>query len=74
MNSDDIWFRGGSIRFGELTMSDADLKLIDLDPRDPFDFYPARYNEQLVAGYSKNTPDHALRTYMPDFADLRQRR
>ena len=69
-----IWFRGGSIRFGKLTMSDADLKLIDLDPRDPFDFYPARYNEQLVAGYSKNTPDHALRTYMADFADLRQRR
>jgi hypothetical protein len=69
-----IWFRGGSIRFGRLTMSDADLKLIDIDPRDPFDFYSARYNEQLVAGYSKNTPDHALRTYMPDFSDLHQRR
>ena len=65
-----IWFRGASIRFGRLTMSDADLKLIDMDPRDPFDFYSARYNEQLVAGYSKNTSDHALRTYMPDFADL----
>lgn len=51
-------------------MSNADLKLIDMDPRDPFDFYSARYNEQLVAGYSKNTPDHALRTYMPDFGDL----
>lgn len=65
-----IWFRGSSIRFGKLTMSNADLKLIDMDPRDPFDFYSARYNEQLVAGYSKNTPDHALRTYMPDFGDL----
>jgi len=69
-----IWFRGSSIRFGKLTMSEADLKLIDMDPRDPFDFYSARYNEQLVAGYSKNTPDHALRTYMPDFADLPHRR
>jgi hypothetical protein len=68
-----IWFRGASIRFGRLTMSNADLKLIDMDPRDPFDFYSARYNEQLVAGYSKNTPDHALRTYMPDFADLRRK-
>ena len=65
-----IWFRGASIRFGRLTMSDADLKLIDMDPRDPFDFYSARYNEQLVAGYSKNTPDHALRTYMPDFCRI----
>jgi len=69
-----IWFRGGSIRFGRLTMADADLKLIDMDPRDPFDFYSARYNEQLVAGYSKNTPDHALRTYMPDFSHLRRSR
>jgi hypothetical protein len=65
-----IWFRGGSIRFGKLTMSDADLKLIDMDSKDPFDFYSARYDQQLVAGYSKNTPEHALRTYMPDFNDL----
>lgn len=69
-----IWFRGASIRFGRLTMTDADLKLIDMDPRDPFDFYPEHYNEQLVAGYSKNTPDHALRTYMPDYSDLRRGR
>jgi hypothetical protein len=67
-----VWFRGAMIRFGRLTMSDTDLKLIDMDPRDPFDFFPAHYNEQLVAGYSKNTPDHALRTYMPDFDDLRR--
>ena len=69
-----VWFRGASIRFGRLTMTDADLKLIDADPKDPFDFYPERYNDQLVAGYSKNTPDHALRTYMPDFSDLPRRR
>jgi hypothetical protein len=55
-------------------MSETDLKLIDMDPRDPFDFYSARYNDQLVAGYSKNTPDHALRTYMPDFNDLKRGR
>ena len=69
-----IWFRGGTIRFGKLTMSETDLKLIDSDPKDPFDFYSARYNQQLVAGYSKNTPDHALRTYMPDFNDLQPKR
>jgi hypothetical protein len=68
-----VWFHGASIRFGRLTMTDADLKLIDADPKDPFDFYPERYNDQLVAGYSKNTPDHALRTYMPDFSDLPRR-
>jgi hypothetical protein len=62
-----IWFRGGSIRFGKLTMADADLQLIDAQPSDPFDFYSAKYDRQLVAGYSKNTPQHGLRTYMPDY-------
>jgi hypothetical protein len=67
-----VWFRGSAIRFGRLTMSNADLKLIDMDPKDPFDFYSAKYNQQLVAGYSKNTPEGALRTYMPDFNDLKR--
>ena len=67
-----IWFRGGSIRFGKLTMSDADLQLIDTQPSDPFDFYSAKYDAQLVAGYSKNTPQHGLRTYMPDYARVRR--
>ncbi len=66
-----IWFRGGTIRFGKLTMSDTDLELIDMDQKDPFDFFTARYNKQLVAGYSKTTASGGLRTYMPDYADLR---
>jgi len=66
-----IYFGGGTITFGKLTMRDADLQLIDADPRDPFDFFPARYDAQLVAGYSKNTPSKGLRTYMPDFDDLK---
>ena len=65
-----IYFSGNDIRFGKLTMSDADLQLIDSDPKDPFDFFPRRYNAQLVAGYSKNTPKLGLKTYMPDFDDL----
>jgi hypothetical protein len=67
-----VWFRGNVIRFGRLTMSNTDLKLIDMDAKDPFDFYSAKYNQQLVAGYSKNTPDGALRTYMPDYNDLKR--
>jgi hypothetical protein len=65
-----IYFKGSSLRFGKLTMTGTDLQLIDQDPRDPFDFYPARYSTQLVAGYSKNTPSGGLRTYMPDFAKI----
>jgi hypothetical protein len=65
-----VYFSGGVITFGKLTMRDADLQLIDADPKDAFDFFPARYKAQLVAGYSKNTPAMGLRTYMPDFDDL----
>jgi hypothetical protein len=60
-------YRGGVLRFGKLTMVDTDMELLDADPRDPFDFDPARYVRQLVAGYSKNTPDGGLRVYMPDY-------
>jgi hypothetical protein len=65
-----IYFSGSSITFGKLTMAGSDLQLIDADDRDAFDFYPSNYNAQLVAGYSKNTPDKGLKTYMPDFNDL----
>ncbi len=68
-----VYFGGGTITFGKLTMRDADLQLIDADPKDPFDFFPARYDAQLVAGYSKNTRAKGLRTYMPDFDDLARR-
>ena len=67
-----VYFGGGTITFGKLTMRDADLQLIDADPADPFDFFPARYSAQLVAGYSKNTPAKGLKTYMPDFDDLKK--
>jgi hypothetical protein len=62
-----MYYRGGSLRFGKLTMSDTDMQLIDADPSDPFDFSPPQYVKQLVAGYSKNTPSGGLRVYMPDF-------
>jgi hypothetical protein len=63
-------YRGGKLTFGKLTMTDADLILIDLDPRDPFDFFLDHYNDQLVAGYTKNTPQYGLRVYMVDFGKL----
>jgi hypothetical protein len=67
-----MYYRGGTLRFGKLTMSDADLVLIDLHPADPFDFYQDHYERQLVAGYSKNTLAHGLKVYMPDYRRLRK--
>jgi hypothetical protein len=62
-------FKGGTLRFGKLFMVDADMQIIDADQRDPFDFSIDEYNRQLVAGYSRNTLDGALKVYMPDLAD-----
>jgi len=59
-------FRGGVLRFGHLTMEPADLMLVDADPGDPFRFSLARYQRQLVGGYSKTLPDEGLVTIMPD--------
>jgi hypothetical protein len=68
-----MYYRGGSLRFGKLTMTDTDLMLVDDDPRDPFDFSPSQYDEQLMAGYSKNTAAHGLITHMPDLNKLGSR-
>jgi hypothetical protein len=65
-----MYYRGGTLRFGKLTMTDTDLMLVDEDSKDPFDFSPGRYNEQLMAGYSKNTRNRGLITHMPDLNDL----
>ncbi|HEX2451444.1 MAG TPA: hypothetical protein VHJ69_09890, partial [Gemmatimonadales bacterium] len=67
-----MFYRGKLLRFGKLTMADADLQIVDADPSDPFDFYPASLNEQLVAGESHNQPDFGLLTRMPDYSDLKQ--
>ena len=65
-----IYHRGGVLRFGKLTMTDADLEIVDQSPRTPFDFSLPDYSRQLVAGYSKNTPTHGLIVFMPDFSTL----
>lgn len=68
-----MFYRGSILRFGKLTMDDADLQIVDGDSKDPFDFYLAHLNEQLVAGESRNQPDFGLLTTMPDYADLERR-
>jgi hypothetical protein len=64
-------FGRGELRFGKLTMHDADLIMIDMDPRDPFDFYLEHYQEQLVAGYTKSTQEYGLRVHTRDYDKLK---
>jgi hypothetical protein len=63
-------YRDSDLRFGKLTMSQSDLILIDMDPQDPFDFYLDHYKDQLVAGYTKTTPEFGLRVYTRDYNKL----
>jgi hypothetical protein len=63
-------YRGGILRFGRLTMNNADMRLIDADPTDPFDFSPEHYRDQLVAGYSQTTASGGLVVHMPDYSKI----
>ena len=65
-----VYFRGGTLRFGRLTMTDTDLLIGDADEHDPFDLYFAEYNKQLVAGHTANLPNLGLRTWMVDYGKL----
>jgi hypothetical protein len=73
VSANHIYWHGGDLKFGKLTMARTDLELIDDDPKDPFDFSVRRWNDQLIAGYSKNVPEGGLKAHMPDFSDLPRR-
>jgi hypothetical protein len=70
MSKNHIYWRGGQLTFGKLTMADTDLELVDDDPKDAFDFSVDKWNAQLTAGYSKVTPQRGLKAHMLDFNDL----
>src|SRR5437879_8572824 len=53
-------------------MTNADVKIVDANPKDPFDFSIDHYNQQLVAGYSKNTPRYGLVARVPDYYKIRK--
>jgi hypothetical protein len=69
-----VYFRGGRIRFGKLSMIDTDLLILDGDPSDPLDLYLDKYNVQLVAGTSRTMANLGLRVVFPDFDDLPESR
>jgi hypothetical protein len=62
-----IYHRGGILRFGKLTMNDADLEIVGDRPGN-FDFFQREYQKQLIAGYSKNTPANGLVAHMADYS------
>ncbi|MEP6572631.1 MAG: hypothetical protein ABJD11_08040, partial [Gemmatimonadota bacterium] len=49
-----MFFHGGVLRFGKLTMTGVDMEVVDADTSNAFDFFLDRYNDQLVAGHERN--------------------
>jgi hypothetical protein len=65
-----IYFHGGRMKFGKMTMEDVDLQVVDKDPSNDFDFSLDHYAEQLEAGYSKLLPGLGLLVFMPDYSTV----
>jgi hypothetical protein len=64
--SNYMLYRGGTLHFGRLFMTNAEMLVVDTDQHDPFDFDNPRYLRQLIAGHSKTLPDLGLEVWMPD--------
>jgi hypothetical protein len=68
-----IYHRGGVLRFGKMTMNDADMEIVG-DRPGFFDFFQKQYSKQLVAGYSKSTAANGLIVHMFDYSHFRTAR
>lgn len=65
-----LQLNGGTIDFGKLTMHHVDLIMIDLSDDAWFDLDLTNYQEQLVNGYTRMTPQAGLQIFMPDLDTL----
>jgi hypothetical protein len=62
--------REGTLDFGKLTMRHVDLIMIDISNDAWFDLDLAHYQEQLVNGYTRMTPQAGLQIFMPDLDNI----
>jgi hypothetical protein len=65
-----LQLRDGTIDFGKLTMRHVDLIMVDLSDDAWFDLDLAHYQEQLVYGYTRMTPQAGLQIFMPDVDEV----
>ena len=61
-----IRLKGGTLDFGKLTMHYVDIAMIDVSTDAWFKFDLAHYQQQLVNGYTRMTPQAGLQIFMPD--------
>lgn len=60
----------GTIDFGKLTMRHVDLMMIDISNDAWFDLDLTHYQDQLVNGYTRMTPQAGVLIFMPDLDTL----
>jgi hypothetical protein len=60
----------GTIDFGKLTMHHVDLTMVDLSNDAWFDLDLNNYQNQLVNGYTRMTPEAGVQIFMPDLDKL----
>jgi hypothetical protein len=65
-----MYFHGGVLQFGKLTMSGTDLEILDGDESNPFDYSLDKYQDHLVAGHSNTTDVDGLIVVMPDLQQM----
>jgi hypothetical protein len=62
--------RDGTLDFGKLTMRHVDLVMVDISKDAWFDLDLTHYQDQLVNGYTRMTPQAGLQIFMPDLDTL----
>ena len=62
--------REGTLEVGKLTMRHVDLIMIDTSNGGWFDLDLAHYQQQLVNGYTRMTPQAGLQIFMPDLDNI----
>jgi hypothetical protein len=65
-----IYFTGGRMKFGRMTMEPVELKLVDSTPQNAFDFSLDHYQAQIESGYVKLMPDLGAVVYAEDWSTL----
>ncbi len=65
-----LQLHGGTIDFGKLTMHHVDLIMVDLSDNAWFDLDLSNYQDQLVNGYTRMTPDAGLQIFMPSLDQI----
>lgn len=60
----------GTLDFGKLTMHQVDLIMVDLSNDAWFDLDLNNYQDQMVNGYTRMTPEGGLQIFMPDLDTL----